>query len=115
MVIKESMGIHPVGPLLIPHQSMEDCMVGYFFIPKNSRVIINAWTIMKDPSAWTEPEEFWPERFEGRDIDIRGKDFPLIPFGSGRRACPGLQLGMTVVVAACALLRLEVTKRDAAK
>ncbi|MED6185232.1 hypothetical protein PIB30_055051 [Stylosanthes scabra] len=97
MVIKESMRIHPVGPLLIPHQSMEDCMVGDFFIPKNSRVIINVWTIMRDPSAWTEPEEFWPERFEGRDIDIRGKDFRLIPFGSGRRACPGLQLGLTVV------------------
>ncbi|MED6168417.1 hypothetical protein PIB30_011306 [Stylosanthes scabra] len=97
MVIKESMRIHPVGPLLIPHQSVEDCMVGDFFIPKNSRVIVNAWTIMRDPSAWTEPEEFWPERFEGRDINIRGKDFRLIPFGSGRRACPGLQLGLTVV------------------
>ncbi|CAJ1938003.1 unnamed protein product [Sphenostylis stenocarpa] len=97
MVIKENMRFHPVGPLLIPRQSREDCMVGDFFIPKNSRVIVNAWAIMRDPSAWDEAEKFWPERFEGSSIDVRGRDFQLIPFGSGRRACPGLQLGLTVV------------------
>ncbi|KAK7247481.1 hypothetical protein RIF29_42364 [Crotalaria pallida] len=97
MVIKESMRVHPVAPLLIPHQSMEDCIVGDFSIPKKSRVIINAWAIMRDPSAWADPEKFWPERFEGSNIDVRGRDFKLIPFGSGRRGCPGLQLGLTVV------------------
>ncbi|XP_061344801.1 cytochrome P450 71AU50-like [Gastrolobium bilobum] len=97
MVIKESLRFHPVAPLLIPHQSMEDCMVGDFFIPKKSRVIINAWAIMRDPSAWKEPEKFLPERFEGSNIDIRGRDLQMIPFGSGRRGCPGLQLGLTVV------------------
>ncbi|KAL2343004.1 hypothetical protein Fmac_004289 [Flemingia macrophylla] len=97
MVIKESMRLHPVAPLLIPHQSTEDCMVGHFFIPKNSRVIVNAWAVMRDPSAWSEAEKFWPERFEGSNIDLRGCDFQLIPFGSGRRGCPGLQLGLTVV------------------
>ncbi|KAK7318548.1 hypothetical protein RJT34_03251 [Clitoria ternatea] len=97
MVIKESMRIHPVAPLLIPHQSREDCMVGEYFIPKGSRVIVNAWAIMRDPSVWKEAEKFWPERFEGSDIDVRGRDFQLIPFGSGRRGCPGLQLGLTVV------------------
>lgn len=96
-VIKETLRIHPVAPLLIPHQSMEDCVVGDFFIPKKSRVIINAWAIMRDTSAWAEPEKFWPERFDGTDIDVRGHDFQLIPFGSGRRGCPGLQLGLTVV------------------
>ncbi|KAK7358925.1 hypothetical protein VNO77_00866 [Canavalia gladiata] len=97
MVIKESMRIHPVAPLLIPHQSREDCMVGEFLIPKNSRVIINAYAIMRDPSAWNEAEKFWPERFEGNNIDVRGHDMELIPFGSGRRGCPGLQLALTVV------------------
>lgn len=97
MVLKESFRIHPVAPLLIPHQSVEDCKVGNFFIPKKSRVIINAWAIMRDPSAWSEPERFWPERFEGSNIDVRGRDFQLIPFGSGRRGCPGLQLGLTTV------------------
>ncbi|CAJ1938007.1 unnamed protein product [Sphenostylis stenocarpa] len=97
MVIKESMRLHPVAPLLIPHQSTEDCMVGDFFIPKKSRVIVNAWAIMRDPSAWREAEKFWPERFEGSSIDVRGREFQLIPFGSGRRGCPGIQLGLTVV------------------
>ncbi|KAK7247480.1 hypothetical protein RIF29_42363 [Crotalaria pallida] len=97
MVIKESMRLHPVAPLLIPHQSMEDCMVGDFFIPKKSRVIVNAWAVMRDPGAWADPEKFLPERFEGSNIDVRGQDLQLIPFGSGRRGCPGLQLGMTVV------------------
>ncbi|CAK8578853.1 unnamed protein product [Lathyrus sativus] len=97
MVIKESLRLHPVAPLLIPHQSIEDCMVGDFFIPKKSRIIVNAWSIMRDPKAWTDPEKFWPERFEGSNIDVRGRDFHLIPFGSGRRGCPGLQLGLTVI------------------
>ncbi|OIW00433.1 hypothetical protein TanjilG_05783 [Lupinus angustifolius] len=96
MVIKESMRLHPVAPLLIPHQSMEDCIVEDYFIPKKSKVIINAWAIMRDPSAWSDPEKFWPERFEGSNIDVRGRDFQLIPFGSGRRGCPGLQLGLTM-------------------
>ncbi|XP_014520684.1 cytochrome P450 CYP736A12 [Vigna radiata var. radiata] len=97
MVVKESLRLHPVAPLLIPHQSIEDCMVGDYFIPKKSRVIVNAWAIMRDPSAWDEPEKFWPERFEGRNIDVRGREFELIPFGSGRRGCPGIQLGLTVI------------------
>jgi len=72
-------------------------MVGEFFIPKDSRVIVNAWTIMREPSAWKEAEKFWPERFEGSSIDVRGSDFQLIPFGSGRRGCPGLQMGLTMI------------------
>ncbi|XP_028765996.1 cytochrome P450 CYP736A12-like [Neltuma alba] len=97
MVIKESLRLHPVAPLLVPHQSTEDCTVGEYFIPGKSRVIINAWAIMRDPSAWSEAERFWPERFQGRSIDVRGQDFELIPFGAGRRGCPGLQLGLTVI------------------
>src|ERR1044072_3782699 len=97
MVIKESFRLHPVAPLLIPHQSMEDCMVGDFFIPKNSRVIVNAWSVMRDSSAWTDPDPFCAERFEVSNIDIRGRDFQLIPFGSGRRGCPRLQLGLSTV------------------
>ncbi|XP_029128211.1 cytochrome P450 CYP736A12-like [Cajanus cajan] len=92
MVVKESLRLHPVAPLLLPHRSREDCMIGEFFIPKKSTVIINAWAIMRDPSVWDEAEKFWPERFEGRNIDLRGRDFQLIPFGSGRRIWPGMQI-----------------------
>ncbi|PHT31955.1 Cytochrome [Capsicum baccatum] len=97
MVIKESNRLHPAAPLLLPHESIEDCTVDGFHIPKGSRVLINIWAIGRDPDTWVEPEKFKPERFQGSNIDLRGRHFQLLPFGSGRRSCPGLQLGLTVV------------------
>ncbi|KAH6760206.1 hypothetical protein C2S52_009350 [Perilla frutescens var. hirtella] len=94
--IKESMRLHPVGPLLI-HEAMEDCEVNGFHIPNRARVLVNVWAIGRDPDAWVDPETFAPERFLGSNVDLRGRDFQLIPFGSGRRGCPGLQLGLTMV------------------
>ncbi|XP_062149328.1 cytochrome P450 71AU50-like [Alnus glutinosa] len=97
MVLKENFRLHPVAPLLLPHEAMEDCTVNGFHIPQKSKVIINIWAIGRDPSVWSDAEKFFPERFVGSDIDVRGRDFQLIPFGSGRRGCPGMQLGLTVV------------------
>ncbi|GMN73552.1 hypothetical protein TIFTF001_054321 [Ficus carica] len=97
MVVKETMRLHPVAPLLIPHAALEDCTVNGFHIPQKSRVFINIWAIGRDPSSWTDPEKFFPERFEGSSVDLRGRDFQLIPFGAGRRGCPGMQLGLIVV------------------
>ncbi|KAH9669734.1 hypothetical protein KPL70_021913 [Citrus sinensis] len=97
MVVKETLRLHPVAPLMAPHESMEDCTVNGFHIPKKSRVIVNAWAIGRDPKAWNDPEKFFPERFIGSSVDVRGRDFQLLPFGSGRRACPGMQLALTVV------------------
>ena len=97
MVVKETLRLHPVVPLLIPHESIEDCTVDGFHIPQKSRVIVNAWAIGRDPNAWTDADKFLPERFMESDIDFRGQHFQFIPFGSGRRGCPGMQLGLTVV------------------
>ena len=98
MVIKETFRFHSPGRFLIPHQSMEDMEINGYYIPKNSRILVNVWAIGRDPNVWSENvEEFWPERFIGRNIDVRGHDFELIPFGSGRRICPGMQLGLTTV------------------
>ncbi|CAN4094843.1 unnamed protein product [Withania somnifera] len=97
MVIKEGLRLHPPSPLAVPHESIEDCIVDGFGIPKGSRVFVNVWAIGRDPEAWPEPEKFMPERFVDSNIDLRGRDFQLIPFGSGRRGCPGLQLGLTVI------------------
>lgn len=58
---------------------------------------MNAWAIGRDPHVWSDPEKFIPERFEGTSIDVRGHDFQLVPFGSGRRGCPGMQLGLIVI------------------
>ncbi|KAH9669722.1 hypothetical protein KPL70_021909 [Citrus sinensis] len=93
----ETLRLHPVTPLLVPCESMEDCTVNGFHIPRKSRVIINAWAIGRDPKAWNDPEKFFPERFVGSSVDVRGRNFQLLPFGSGRRGCPGIQLGLTVV------------------
>lgn len=97
MVVKENLRLHPVAPLLIPHAAIEDCTVNGFHIPKKSRVMVNVWAVGRDPSAWTDPDKFIPERFDGSTIDLRGRDFQLLPFGSGRRGCPGMHLGLTVV------------------
>ncbi|XXG89556.1 hypothetical protein AAC387_Pa12g1530 [Persea americana] len=97
MVVKESMRLHPPAPFLLPRESMEDCRVNGFHIPRGTRLMINAWAIGRDPDAWPNPEEFNPERFIGTQIDVRGHDFQLVPFGSGRRGCVGMQLGLTIV------------------
>ncbi|XP_043717812.1 cytochrome P450 CYP736A12-like [Telopea speciosissima] len=100
MVVKEAMRIHPIAPLLAPHESLEDITINGYHIPKKSRVIINAWAIQRDPNVWStydDAEKFLPERFKETNIDIHGRDFQLIPFGSGRRGCPGINLGLTVV------------------
>lgn len=97
MVIKESMRLHPVVPL-IPRQSIEDITVHGYFLPKKSRILINTWAIGRDPDAWSSnADEFYPERFAGTKIDVLGRDFQFLPFGTGRRRCPGLQLAITVV------------------
>ncbi|KAI9196149.1 hypothetical protein LWI28_021467 [Acer negundo] len=97
LVVKETMRLHPVAPLLAPHESMEDCTVNGFHIPNKSLILVNVFTIGRDPSAWNDPDEFYPERFVGSSIDFRGRDFQLLPFGSGRRACAGIQMGFLEV------------------
>lgn len=98
MVVKEVLRLHPIGPFLIPHQSTEDITVDGHFIPKRSTILINTWAIGRDCSIWSDnADEFLPERFMNKNIDLQGRDFELVPFGSGRRGCPGMQLGLTSV------------------
>ena len=95
MVVKETLRLHPTTPLLIPHESMEDIVINGYYIPKKLRILINAWTIGRDPNVWSNNvEEFFRERFAENNIDLQGHDFELTPFGSGRRMCPGIQLGL---------------------
>lgn len=98
MVVNESLRLHPIAPLLFPHESINETMVDGYNIPKKSRILVNVWSIGRDPTAWSEnAEEFYPERFMNSNVDLLGHDFHLIPFGSGRRACPGMQLGIITV------------------
>ncbi|XP_021720181.1 (+)-menthofuran synthase-like [Chenopodium quinoa] len=92
-VIKETFRLHPPVPLLLPRISSQETQLHGYDIPAKTQVIINAWTIHRDPSFWKEPERFNPERFLNSSIDFKGQHFNLIPFGSGRRGCPGIHFG----------------------
>lgn len=96
-VVKETLRLHPPGPFLIPHKAEEDTEINGYMVPKNSQVLVNVWGIGRDPTIWSNPDSFQPERFLDSKIDVRGQDFELLPFGSGRRICPGLPLGYRVV------------------
>ncbi|KAF8769442.1 hypothetical protein HU200_006471 [Digitaria exilis] len=96
-IVKETMRMHPIVPLLVPRVAREDAAVAGYDIPKGTLVLINVWTIGRDPALWDKPEEFAPERFVGSKIDVKGQDFELLPFGSGRRMCPGYNLGLKEV------------------
>ncbi|XP_022159809.1 geraniol 8-hydroxylase-like [Momordica charantia] len=96
-VVKEACRLHPVVPLLLPRKAQHEVEIGGFTIAKDSQVLVNAWAIGRDPKSWENPELFEPERFLGSKIDVRGRSFELIPFGGGRRICPGLPLAMRML------------------
>ncbi|KAJ9562461.1 hypothetical protein OSB04_007621 [Centaurea solstitialis] len=95
-VLKETLRLHPPLPLLVHHESTEDVKLLGYDIKAGTRVIINASTIGRDSSTWTNPNEFQPERFLDNPIDYKGFHFELIPFGAGRRGCPAIQFAMII-------------------
>jgi len=96
-IVKETMRLHPVAPLLVPRLAREDTTVAGYDIPTGTRVLVSVWSIGRDPALWDAPEEFMPERFLGSKLDVKGQDYELLPFGSGRRMCPGYSLGLKVI------------------
>lgn len=102
-VIKESFRMYPAGPMLVPHESSADCTVGGYRVPRGTLLLVNIWAIQNDPELWDDPTKFKPERF----VDFQGKKegaFLLMPFGYGRRRCPGENMAMRVVGLALATL-----------
>ncbi|KAK4489091.1 hypothetical protein RD792_004885 [Penstemon davidsonii] len=96
-VIKESLRMHPPLPLLVPHESTQDVKLLNYDISAGTRVVVNVWAIGRDPSLWEDPEKFLPERFLNTHVDFKGQHFQLIPFGAGRRGCPGASFAMGIV------------------
>nr|WET52744.1 cytochrome P450 71AT248 [Callicarpa americana] len=103
-VIKETMRLYPPVPLSLPRETTERCTINGYEIEPKTWVFVNLWAIGRDPETWENPNEFLPERFLNNTIDFKGQDFGLIPFGSGRRICPGLSLGVAAVELALANL-----------
>eukprot|EP01018_Ginkgo_biloba_P026974 Gb_02300 [translate_table: standard] len=103
-VVKETLRLHPPAPLLIPHESTDASTVAGYQIPCKTRLLVNVWAIGRDPKIWEDAEKFIPERFIGSSIDFNGQHFEFIPFGSGRRGCPGMQLAVVGLELALAQL-----------
>ncbi|KAK1431676.1 hypothetical protein QVD17_08215 [Tagetes erecta] len=95
--IKETLRLHPPAPFLLPHRAIQTCEVMNYTIPRGAQILVNIWAIGRDPNLWEEPLSFKPERFLGSNLDFRGQDFEFIPFGAGRRMCPGLPSGIISV------------------
>lgn len=93
LIIKETLRLHPPAPL-IPRECNKTCEINGYVIQAKSKVMINAWAIGRDSDHWTEAEKFYPERFLDSSIDYKGTNFEFIPFGAGKRMCPGILFGM---------------------
>ncbi|XP_059294562.1 cytochrome P450 81Q32-like [Lycium ferocissimum] len=99
-IISETFRLCPVAPMLVPHESSDVTKVGGFDIPRGTILLVNAWAIHRDPLVWADPESFKPERFEGIEV----KPWILLPFGIGRRSCPGAGLAQHVIALALGTL-----------
>ncbi|KAK4718432.1 hypothetical protein R3W88_016770 [Solanum pinnatisectum] len=94
LVIKETLRLHTPVPLLPPRECREQTDIDGYTIPLKTRILVNAWALARDPESWHDPESFIPERFENSSIDFMGNHFEFIPFGAGRRICPGILFGL---------------------
>jgi cytochrome P450 len=95
-VVKETLRLHPSAPILV-HKSISDVDLCGFKVPKDTQVLVNVWSMGRDSSIWTDPNVFLPERFLECGEVFRGEDFGFIPFGAGRRMCPGVPFAHRVV------------------
>ncbi|KAK7377238.1 hypothetical protein VNO80_02660 [Phaseolus coccineus] len=103
-VVKETLRLHPPAVFVVPRECGETCEIDGYHIPVKSKVLINAWALGRDPKYWSEAERFYPERFIDSSIDYKGSNFEYIPFGAGRRTCPGISFGLLNVELTLAVL-----------
>ncbi|XP_026440631.1 cytochrome P450 76A2-like [Papaver somniferum] len=96
-VIKETLRLHPAAPLLIPRTTVEEMEFIGYTIPQDTAVLVNVWGIARDAALWDDPFSFNPERFLGNTTDYRGQHFQYLPFGCGRRMCPGLPMAHQIL------------------
>ncbi|EFJ20668.1 hypothetical protein SELMODRAFT_108395 [Selaginella moellendorffii] len=111
-VVKEIFRLHPVGAFLIPHFSTEDTRIGGYDIPKNTRILVNTYSLGRSRSVWGDDVHlFRPDRFlaspgdlSSQIVELMDSECRVVPFGAGRRSCPGASLGSCMVVMGLARL-----------
>ncbi|KAK4860303.1 hypothetical protein QYF36_020952 [Acer negundo] len=98
-ILKETLRLYPAGPLSAPHEAIEDCTIRGYHVPADTHLLVNLTKLHRDPNVWPDPCEFKPERFlsSHKEFDVRGQNFELIPFGTGRRMCPGISFALQVM------------------
>ncbi|XP_042443199.1 alpha-humulene 10-hydroxylase-like [Zingiber officinale] len=98
LVIKETLRLHPPGPLMLPRVCENTCEVMGYRVPAGARVLINVFALGRDEAYWgADAESFKPERFESGSVDFTGLNFEFMSFGAGRRICPGMNFGLSAV------------------
>ncbi|XP_038897312.1 cytochrome P450 CYP82D47-like [Benincasa hispida] len=108
-VVKETLRLYPAAQLSVPHESIEDCTVAGYHIPAGTRLWVNLYKLQSDPNVWESPREFRPERFLAieKNFDVKGQSPQFIPFGAGRRICPGISFATQVMQLSLARLLHE--------
>ncbi|CAD6272353.1 unnamed protein product [Miscanthus lutarioriparius] len=98
-IVKETLRLRMAIPLLVPHMNLNDGKLAGYDIPAESKILVNAWFLANDPKRWVRPDEFRPERFleEEKSVEAHGNDFRFVPFGVGRRSCPGIILALPII------------------
>ncbi|KAK2999555.1 hypothetical protein RJ639_023803 [Escallonia herrerae] len=96
LIVRETLILHPPGPLM-PRESKEDCEINGFFIPRKTKAFVNLWAIGRDPRHWDNPDCFIPKRFEESSVNYMGTNFEYLPYGIGRRMCPGIAFGIITI------------------
>lgn len=103
-IVKETFRHSPSAPIGVPRETMQDCKIHGYHVPAGTQVIVNVWKLQHDPRVWSDPHVFRPDRFltGHAGVEPRGQHFEYIPFGSGRRACPGVSFALQVLLLALA-------------
>ncbi|KAJ0857754.1 Germacrene A hydroxylase [Helianthus annuus] len=97
LVIRETLRLHPPLPLVMPRECRQAMNLAGYDVANKTKLIVNVFAINRDPEYWKDAESFNPERFENSNTTIMGADYEYLPFGAGRRMCPGSALGLANV------------------